>query len=334
MSDKPTVGVIGGGAWGTTLAILANRVGNDVTFCTRNENVIESIRERRVNEIYLPDVFLDPSIKVTSQLAEVCHTDMLIIALPAQYFRPLCIAITDLVRPDVPVVICSKGIERGSLAFMSEIAFNLLPKNPVAVLSGPNFAREAAEGKSTATTIACTKKEVGEQIIDTLGGKHFRPYYTADLLGTQIGGAVKNVIAIACGIALGMGLGENARAAVMTRGLTEMARLAVAKGGNVETLMGLSGLGDLSLSCSSLQSRNMALGYAIGQGKAVSAMLSDSAHGLTEGVATAESVSELASKMGVSMPISQMVHQVLSSDVDVGMAISILLERPLIDENI
>jgi glycerol-3-phosphate dehydrogenase (NAD(P)+) len=228
----------------------------------------------------------------------------------------------------VPLLIASKGIERGSLMLMSEVVRSVLPGNNIAIVSGPNFAEEAARGLPTATTIACEQKEEWELLTYAMGGRLFRPYLTQDIIGTQIGGAIKNVIAVACGIAVGYGMGENARAAIVTRGFAEMARLAVARGGKYETLMGLSGLGDLLLTCGSTKSRNMSFGIAVGQGKQAKQVIESRGRTATEGVLTAESVMKIARKYDIDMPICNAVYRVLYEDVPVADLIAALLERP------
>jgi glycerol-3-phosphate dehydrogenase (NAD(P)+) len=330
---RTRVGIIGAGSWGTALAVIANRAGSEVTLWSRNEQVVELVRDKRVNEIYLPDVFLDPSIRITTHLPQVCDSDMLIISVPSQSVRTLCINLSDLTVPGLPIIITTKGIERGSLLLMHEVVASILPANPLAILSGPNFAREAAQGMPTATAIACADKELGERIRYALGGRLFRPYLSDDLIGTEIGGAVKNVIALACGIAAGRKYGENARAALITRGLAEMTRLAMVKGGKAETLMGLAGIGDLVLTCSSLQSRNLSLGYALGQGKELHEVLPGKSHGLTEGVVTADSLYELSMKLGVSMPLCATVYAILKGRVTVEEGIEQLLSRPFTEES-
>ncbi len=332
MSHKTTVGVIGAGSWGTALAVIANRMGCKVTLWSRNDGVVDVIRNRRMNEVHLPGVFIDPAITATSELSEVCQSQMLIMAVPAQSLRTVCISLSDLLRPEVPLLIASKGIERGSLALMSEIVQAILPHNPVAVLSGPNFAKEAANGLPTATTIACKDAGIAEHLSYAIGGRVFRPYYTDDVIGVQIGGAVKNVIAIACGIAMGKGFGENARAALITRGLNEMTRLALVRGGREETMMGLAGIGDLVLTASSVKSRNTALGYELGQGRSLRDILPGNLHGLTEGVTTADSVYDLAMKLGINMPICIAIHHILKGQMTVDEGITELLERPITAE--
>lgn len=332
MPNAYHVGVIGGGAWGTALAILANRAGSRVTLGTRNANVIQSIRERRSNEIYLPSVFVDPNIEVTDRLIDVCRCDALIIAVPSHILRSACIAVSDMLDVSVPIAVASKGIERGSLMLMSEIVQSLLPKNPIGIISGPNFAEEAARGQPTATTFASADEKLLDTLTYTLGGKLFRPYLTSDIIGAQIGGATKNVIAIACGVALGKDMGENARSALVTRGFAEMARLAEAKGGKYETLTGLSGLGDLILTCGSAKSRNLSFGIALGQGKAKEEVLLARGRGATEGVIAAESVFKLAQKFAVDMPICNAVYRILYENAPIDQIVTELLERPFTTE--
>ncbi len=334
MTDSYHVGVIGGGAWGTALAILANRAGSRVTLGTRNPNVIQAIRDRRCNDIYLPSAFVDPGIDVTDRFNDVCRCDAIILAVPSHILRSACIAVSDMLDINVPVVVASKGIERGSLMLMSEIVQSLLPKNPIGIISGPNFADEAARGQPTATTIASPDPKALDTLTYALGGRLFRPYLTDDIIGAQIGGAVKNVIAIACGIALGKKMGENARAALVTRGFAEMARLAQAKGGKYETLMGLSGLGDLILTCGSAKSRNLSFGIALGQGQPKEDVLAGRGRTATEGVIAAESVAKLAKKFDVDMPICDAIFRILYENATIDEVIDDLLDRPFAKEGV
>lgn len=328
------VGVIGGGAWGTALAILANRAGSKSSLFTRNSNVVQLIEHHRINDIYLPGVYISPEISLAASPKDVCESDLVVIATPTNYVRSVCIAISDQIRAETPLLIASKGIERGSLMLMSEVVRSVLPGNPIAIISGPNFADEAAKGLPTATTIACEDKSQWELLTYAMGGKLFRPYLTDDIIGTQIGGAIKNVIAIACGIAQGRGLGENASAAIVTRGFAEMARLATARGGRYETLMGLSGLGDLLLTCGSAKSRNMSFGMAVGQGKSVKEVLEARGRGATEGVLAAESIMKIARKYELQMPICHAVYRVLYENISVDEAMQSLLERPFSVEGV
>ena len=328
MNRAYKIGVIGGGAWGTALAILANRAGSEVVLCSRNLNMVQSVEEKRVNEVYLPGIFISPDIAVSSVVNDACDSDVVIIATPTHGVRAICIAISDTLKPETPLLIASKGIERGSLMLMSEVCKAVLPNNPVAIISGPNFADEAARGLPTATTIACERKDLWDIFTFALGGQFFRPYLTDDVMGTQIGGAVKNVIAIACGISVGRNMGENARAALITRGFAEMARIVQAKGGRYETLMGLSGLGDLLLTCGSVKSRNMSFGVAIGQGKTGKDILESRGRMATEGFIAAESIVKLARKHNVHMPICEAVYRVLYENSPIDDVITSLLDRP------
>jgi glycerol-3-phosphate dehydrogenase (NAD(P)+) len=326
--------VIGAGAWGTALAIVANRAGADVTLWSRSEKMAQEIQDIRLNSQYLPNVFVDPSIKISSDLEQsIKNADILLLSIPAQAIRALCITLSDIIDIDVPIVVASKGIERGSLLLMSEVIEATLPSNPLLVLSGPNFAREAAIGLPTATVIACADNNLAQKLQFLIGGRYFRPYISDDMIGVQVGGSIKNVIAIACGIAIGAEMGENSRAAIMTRGLKEMMRLAEIKGGRAETLRGLAGMGDLTLSCCSEQSRNMAFGVNIGKlsiqknnGSGKSAEVPSSWHSL---VMTADAAYEISQKFGVPMPISVTTANILKKRISVEEGIEALLSRPL-----
>jgi glycerol-3-phosphate dehydrogenase (NAD(P)+) len=330
--DTHSVGVIGAGAWGTALAIIFNRAGAKVTLWSRSRSLRESMLETRMNARHLPDVFISPAIDITSEIAEAAKADVLVLAVPAQVVRPVCITLADMIDMHVPLVVASKGIERGSLLLLSEVLEAMLPSNPVVILSGPNFAREAALGKPTATTLASRHPNLLTRLQFTFGGRTFRPYITDDVISVQVGGAVKNVIALACGIAIGAELGENARAAIMTRGLAEMKRLAEAKGGRAETLSGLSGIGDLMLSCASEQSRNMAFGVKVGKASITESDAEVVPSGLAEGVMTAEAVYDLSQKLGIPMPICVSVADILKGRVTVQEGIEGLLMRPLARE--
>ena len=327
MTAITTVGVIGSGAWGTALAVAANRAGSNVTLWSRNEAIAESLREYRLNDRYLPGVFIDPDIVVTTDLQDIRHCHFLILAVPAQQLRMVAITLSDIIDVTTPLVLACKGVEQTSLMLMHEVMQTILPKNPLLALSGPNFAIEVANGLPTATTIASHDEKVADQFIYAIGGKLFRPYYTDDLVATEIAGAVKNVIAIACGIAAGRGYGENAKAALMTRGLAEMMRLSEVKGGRRDSMMGLAGVGDLVLTCSSTKSRNYSYGLRLGKGEF---SMNDDVELLTEGVTTAESVTELAKVMNVSMPLCTAVHHIISNPQQVDSTIKALLERPFV----
>ena len=321
--------VIGAGAWGTALAVIINRSGADVTLWSRNEAMVDGITKQRINERYLPDIFIDPAIHITSDLTEAAQSDVLLLAIPAQSIRTMCITLSDMIDTEKPLIIASKGIERGSLSLMSEVLEATLPSNPTIFLSGPNFASEAARGMPTAVVLASQHQDIVEQLQFMISGRLFRPYVTDDITSVQIGGAVKNVIALACGMTMGAKLGENARAAIMTRGLAEITRLAEVKGGRADTLTGLAGLGDLMLSCSSTSSRNMAFGHTIGQAQFTDDITEFTPAQLTEGVMTAEAVYDLSLNLGVRMPICVAVANILQGRCTLEQGIEELLNRPL-----
>ena len=323
-----TAGVIGAGAWGTALAQVAGWAGLDVLLQAREPEVVESIRARRVNEAFLPGVTLDDRVSVTADLADLASCDVILAVPPAQHMRSTLAAFSAYHRPGVPVILCSKGIERGSLKLMTDVLAETLPGAPAAVLSGPSFAGEVARGLPSAVTLACADADLGEELMWTLSAPGFRPYLATDLIGAEVGGAIKNVLAIACGMAEGRGLGRSAHAALITRGFAEMTRIGVALGGEAETVAGLCGLGDLVLTCSSPQSRNMSLGLALGQGQTVEQALSGK-RSVAEGYESAPAVRELAMKMDVDMPISLAVAALLNGETTVEAVIDNLLSRPL-----
>jgi glycerol-3-phosphate dehydrogenase (NAD(P)+) len=332
-SGMKRLGIIGAGAWGTALALLARRAGNEAVLWAYEPELIEAINARHENPIYLPGIALEPAIRATGDLAEAAQADAIFLVTPAQHLRGLALKLAPHLAPSTPVVICSKGIEQGSGAMMSEVAAACLPSAPLAVLSGPGFAHEIAHDLPTALTLACHDASLGKRLIDAIGNPRFRPYLGDDPVGAEIGGAVKNVIAIACGIVQGKRLGDNGRAALITRGLAEMARLGVRKGAKPETFMGLSGLGDLTLTCNATQSRNFSLGVALGEGRSLQQALAGR-RSIAEGVATAASVTALALKLGVEMPISTAVDAVLHRGAKIDATIEALLARPLTSEGL
>ncbi len=327
------IGVVGGGAFGTALATAAQRAGRSVVIWAREAEVVAAINGEHENTVFLAGVSLDQAIRATGDLAEVAATDALMLAVPAQFMRSVAGELAPHVPAGRPVVICAKGIERGSAALMSEVLAEVLPEAAVAVLAGPTFAGEVARGHPAAVTLASADADLGRRLVAALGTRTFRPYLSDDLIGAQIGGALKNVLAIACGIAEGRGLGANARAALLTRGFAEMARLGRAKGARLETLAGLAGLGDLVLTCTSLQSRNMSLGVHLGQGRQLDEILAERTS-VAEGVAGAESASQLARRLGVEMPISTAVDGILNHFADIDASINGLLDRPFTAEGI
>jgi glycerol-3-phosphate dehydrogenase (NAD(P)+) len=320
--------VIGAGAWGTALAVVAQRAGTGAILWARDPEVAAAINERHQNPYYLPGVALDPAIAATADIeSAVATADAALLAVPTQFLRGVLGALRGRVRPGLPVLHCAKGIEIGTLATMSQIGAELLPGSPYAVLSGPSFAAEVASGLPTAVTIASADTAVAKLFMAALGGNRFRPYLSPDPVGAEIGGAVKNVLAIACGIVVGRGLGDNARAALITRGLAEMVRLGLAQGAQAETFRGLSGLGDLVLTCGAGQSRNHALGLALGHGHSLEAALAGR-RSVVEGVATAAAAAELAARLGIEMPISEAVDAVLHRGVAIDEMTDRLLRRP------
>jgi len=320
--------IIGAGAWGTALACVARRAGHDATIWARESEVVDAINAGKGNPIYLPDIDLEPGIAATTDIAAaVKDADAVLMVAPSQFLRGVATTIQPHLAPGTPVILCAKGIEHDTLALMTEAAADALPGTPLAVLSGPTFAREVAQGLPTAVTLACADAALGQKLVDMIGIPLFRPYLSGDLVGAEIGGAVKNVLAIACGIVTGKKLGDNTRAALITRGLAEMARLGTAKGGKPETLMGLSGLGDLTLTCNGPQSRNMSLGMALGEGRKLEDVLAER-QSIAEGVFSAASVVALAAKLGVDMPICAAVDQVINHGADIDAAIAGLLSRP------
>ena len=322
--------MIGGGAWGTALAQTVRAAGAEVVLWARQAKVVEAINRRHENPAYLPGVALDPAVRASTDLAEAAADAVLLVA-PAQFLRRICGELAAHLDGGTPLVICAKGIEQASGKLMSEVVGEVLPGHPLAVLSGPTFASEVARGLPTAVTLASADPALGADLAAALGRPNFRPYLGADLIGAEIGGAVKNVMAIACGIVEGRGLGDNARAALIARGLAEILRLGVAKGARPATLMGLSGLGDLVLTCTSTTSRNYSLGVALGQGRSLQDVLGER-RSVAEGVWTAAAVGRLAADLGVEMPISAATNAVLHRGAEIDAAIQGLLARPLTAE--
>lgn len=311
-----SVGVIGAGAFGTALAVAMASDGTRVQLWGRD---VTALRETGRNARYLPGLNLPANLTPTDDLGDLACMDCLLMVLPAQVTeRFLKDHGADL--PDVPLVLCAKGVTRDGLRLQSE----LVTGPEIAVLTGPGFAVEIAAGKPTALTLAA-RDGLAEDLQARLSRPALRLYRTGDVVGAQLGGALKNVIAIAAGIAIGAGLGESARAAIMTRGFAEMRRLAAAMGADDRTLAGLSGLGDLALTCASEKSRNFAFGLALGRGR-------ETAKTTTEGVATATAAVGLAARHGVEMPVAQAVASVLEGQADIGAAIGQLLARPLREE--
>jgi glycerol-3-phosphate dehydrogenase (NAD(P)+) len=321
--------VIGAGAWGTALAETLRRAGRDVALWAREAEVAHAVNERHENPLFLPGIRLDEAIVATTELAvAVVAAEAILLVVPAQHLRGIAGALAAHVAPGTPLLICAKGIEERTLKLMSEVAAEMLPGAPCAVLSGPTFAVEVARGLPTAVTVAAADTAVAAAFLASIGTRSFRPYLSDDPVGAEIGGAVKNVLAIACGIVAGRRLGDNARAALITRGLAELVRLAVAKGGRPETLMGLSGLGDLVLTCTAMQSRNHSLGVALGEGRALAEIVAER-RSIAEGVDTAASTAALAKRLAIEMPIVAAVDAILHRDGSIDDEIAAILSRPL-----
>ena len=324
--------VIGGGAWGTALATVAQRAGRDVCLWAREAEVVEAINTGHENRPFLPGAPLDPAIRAEADLATaVADAEVLLLVAPAQHLRSVSQTVQQHAPSGASAVICAKGIEQDTGALMTEVIAETMPDRPLAVLSGPTFAIEVARGLPTAVTLAADDALLREGLATALGTPAFRPYLSPDPVGAEVAGAVKNVIAIACGIVHGRALGANAQAALITRGLAEITRLGLARGAKLETLMGLSGLGDLTLTCNSLQSRNMSLGAALGKGETLTAVL-DARTSVAEGVWTAPSVTALAARLGIDMPISAAVNAILPEGADIDSTIAALLSRPIREE--
>jgi len=322
------IGVLGGGAWGTALAQVAAQGGAPVILWAREPEVVAAINATHENPLFLAGVTLSPGVHATGSLGDLASCDALLVVVPAQHVRAV---LADTPVGDTPLVLCAKGIEAGSQLLVSEVAAAVQPGAPIAVLSGPTFAHEVAAGLPTAITLACADEAVGTALADRLALPTFRPYFSTDVIGAEIGGAVKNVLAIACGVVEGAGLGQNARAALIARGFAEMTRFGLARGARVETLAGLSGLGDLVLTCSSTSSRNFSLGVGLGQGRAARDLLADR-RTVAEGAFTAPVLREAAAQVGVDMPVAEAVCALLDG-ANVRDVVGALLARPLSREH-
>ncbi len=323
-----TVGIVGGGAWGTALAVSARRAGRDVMLWAYEPETIAEINERHRNALYLPGVELDPAIKATAKLSQVAACDLLLMVPPAQELRAIGSELHRHMHADQPLVIGAKGIEQATGQLLSQVVAEVLPQVRPAVLSGPSFAGEIARGLPAALTLATPSEAQGRALAHALSHASFRCYWSDDVIGAEIGGALKNVYAIAAGIVAGKKLGSSAHAALVTRSFAEMMRLGAALGAKRETMTGLSGLGDLILTCGSPQSRNMSLGFALGEGRTLGDVLKARVS-VTEGVHTVSAVVEMAAARGIDMPIASAVHAVISGLSTVDEAIEALLTRPL-----
>jgi len=320
--------VIGGGAWGTALAQVAATGGRDTLLWALEEDVVSAVNKIHENPVFLKGLKLEKAIHATSNFSDLAKADAWLVVTPAQHMRAV---LKRSPCPNMPLILCSKGIEESSGKLLHEVAHEVCPSSPVAVLSGPTFAHEVAAGLPTAVTLACEDRALGEELRSRINLQHFRTYCTDDVAGAEVGGAVKNVLAIACGIAEGRGLGQNARAALIARGFAEMTRFGLAMGGRRETLAGLSGLGDLVLTCSSTSSRNFSLGKAIGEGKKAADLMKDR-RTVAEGAHTAPVLDRIAKERGIDMPLVDAVASLLAGKVVLEELLGTMLSRPPGDE--
>ncbi|MFL6758980.1 NAD(P)H-dependent glycerol-3-phosphate dehydrogenase [Sphingomonas sp.] len=318
------LGVIGGGAWGTALAQVASAGEHETLLWAIEPDVVESINERHENPLFLAGVPLNPAIRATSDLADLAGCDAWLVVTPAQHMRAVLGQVADC---DKPLILCSKGIEEKSGELLHKVARQTCPRAGIAVLSGPTFAHEVAKGFPTAVTLAAEDEALAERLRDRIKQPTFRIYISDDVAGAEIGGAVKNVLAVACGVVEGKGLGQNARAALIGRGFAEMTRFGLAFGARRETLAGLSGLGDLVLTCSSVSSRNYSLGKGIGEGRAAAELLADRKT-VAEGAFTAPVLARLAREKGIDMPIVDAVDALIAGRANVDEVLDALLTRP------
>jgi glycerol-3-phosphate dehydrogenase (NAD(P)+) len=326
-----SIGVVGGGAWGTALAAAARLAGSRTLLWARNAAVVDEINVSHTNADFLPDCSLDAELAATADLSRMSEVDAILLATPAQTQRSMALALAPHIAPGTPVVICSKGIEQGTGKLMTEVLAETLPDCRMAVLSGPGFAEDVVRGLPTALTLACQDEALGQALVGAIGCRHFRLYWTGDIVGVAFGGAMKNVLAIAAGIVAGRALGASAHAALVTRGFAEMRRLGAAFGANPDTLVGLSGLGDLLLTCGSAQSRNLRLGQLLGQRRTLADSLA-ALHSTAEGVYSAAAAVRAADAHGIEVPITAAVHAIIEGEATVDAAIEALLSRPFRSE--
>ena len=328
MSERAKIAILGGGAWGTALAAMAAGSGHDAWLYARDAQTVAHINDQRRNPAYLGEIELPEGIRASTDAEAVLeNANAVLVVLPAQAMRKGLLELSALIPQSAPVILCAKGIERETGRLMSEVVAEVLPHHTIGALSGPSFATDVARGLPTAVTIACEDATIADQLASMLSGPAFRCYSTTDLKGVEIGGALKNVLALAAGAAIGRGYGASAQAALVTRGFAELRRVALAMGAKPETIMGLSGLGDLMLTCSSSQSRNYSYGLAIGRSE-------DLTHRpLAEGVATAPIAAELCKKHALDAPIITAVAALLAEKITIDEAVTALLNRPLKTED-
>lgn len=326
------ISIVGAGAWGTALAEVMSRQGHQINLWAKESAVVNSINSSHENDVFLPNVKLSDLIVAFNNLEQITNCDLLLVVSPAQYTRETLLEVSKTLKSETPIILCSKGIEISSLSLMSQITESIFPDNPIAILSGPSFAIDVVNNKPTAVTLACKDLKIGKNIAESISLPTFRPYLSEDVIGAQIGGATKNVIAIAAGVVEGQKMGDSARAATIARGFSEIKRLAIAMGGKEETLAGLSGMGDLLLTCNSKTSRNYSLGIKLGEGQTIE----EATNGLStiaEGMYSAKAITKLAVQNKIDMPITQAVNDLIEEKYSVTDIIDNLLNRPIKEEN-
>lgn len=328
IQNRSNVSVIGAGAWGTALAQTLASTDKNVTLWTRAQSHADEINTNNENKTYLPNHKLSKNINATSEIDSALQNNVLLMVTPTQTYRNILNSFEKHLTKDHILILCSKGVEHGTASLLGEITEELLPGTHYAILSGPNFAIDIVASKPAATTLACKDIGLAEDLQNLIAAPHFRPYITDDVIGTQIAGAIKNVIAIACGIANGMNMGDSARASLVTRGLAEIARLGEAMGAQKDTFLGMCGIGDMMLTCSSETSRNFSLGVSLGKGNTLQDILK-SRKTVTEGVHTAQSAMLLAQRYNVDMPICDSINQCLNHGMQLADVLENMLNRPL-----
>ena len=331
MAKKTNIGVIGGGAWGTTIAKLLSEKNSNVLLWAKETHVKKNIEKSRINKVFLDNVALPKSLNITNNIYDMKTSDFLFVVTPTQYIESTLRPIRKIIKKNCIIVNCSKGIDIKSSTLISDIVKRIFPQNAVGVLSGPNFAFEIAQGKPTASLIASRSILTSKKIASLISSKNFRPYLSNDIIGAQICGAMKNVYAIGCGVIVGKNFGENAVASVISRSFSEIRLLGGRLGAKEETLSGLSGLGDLFLTCSSKKSRNFSLGYNLAKGKKFKTFLKSKTT-VAEGAYTVKAIKNLSKKLKINLPINDAVYKILYLDKNINQVINDLLNRPIIKE--
>jgi glycerol-3-phosphate dehydrogenase (NAD(P)+) len=332
MQNKPAIGILGAGAWGTTIAKLLSDKNSNVLLWAKETQVKKGVEKTRINKIYLDKIKLNKSLKITNHLEDLSELDILFIVVPTQYIQATLKPLKKIIKKNCILVNCAKGIDIKSTSLISEVINKILPSNKLAIMSGPNFALEIALGKPTASLIATQKLSDAKFIANLISSKTFRPYLSNDIIGAQICGAMKNIYAIGCGIIVGKNFGENAVASVISRSFAEIKSVGKKLGAQPETLSGLSGLGDLFLTCSSKKSRNFSLGFDLAKGKKLENILR-SKKTIAEGAYTVRAIKKLGVKLKLSLPLNDAIYKILYQDKDINKTIGELLSRPIIKEN-